>query len=198
MFARVTFASSRYVTVWVCLIWKKKKARSAIALCGMPIIKKVLKSIRRCGKLKRKKPIRPKGKFRAHGANALKTYRRRRTDAEVRAYANQCRRDRLRNRTKEEVRLCEILDDQRILYEVEKVFLNGDRHILADFFISSAMLVIEVDGSSHDFRKKYYAGRDRWLLDQYGVRTLRLPNETIFRKPRDALDSILLAIGAAH
>ena len=164
----------------------------------MPIIKKVLKSNTRRAKLKLKKAIRPRGKFKAHGANAFKTYCRRRTDAEVLAYANQCRMERLRNRTKAEVRLCEILDDQRILYEVEKIFLNNDRHILADFFISSAMLVIEVDGSSHDDRKKYDSGRDRWLLDQYGVRTLRLPNETIFRKPRDTLDSILLAIAAAQ
>jgi very-short-patch-repair endonuclease len=129
---------------------------------GMPSVNKVLKSIARRAKLKRKKPIRAKGTFKAHGANSLKIYRHKRTDGEVLAYANQCRTERLRNRTKAEMRLCEILDDQRILYEVEKIFLNGDRHILVDIFIKAAMLAVEVDGGSHNDRKQYDAGRDRW------------------------------------
>ncbi len=165
-----------------------------MAECGMPIIKKVLKSIKRRAKLKRKKHIRPKGKFKAHGANTLKTYRRRRTDADVLAYANKCRMERLQNRTRAEMRLSEILDDQRILYEVEKIFLNGDRHILADFYIHGAMLVIEVDGSAHDTQKSYDLGRDRWLLLQYGVRTLRLSNEEVFRKSSETMKRVLAAL----
>lgn len=38
------------------------------------------------------------------------------------------------------------------------------------------MLVIEVDGSAHDTQKSCDAGRDQWLLVQYGVRTLRITN----------------------
>ena len=55
--------------------------------------------------------------------------------------------------------MAELLDQHHILYEIEKVFLNGDRHILADFFIPSAMLVIEVDGGSY-----YIVKMRSWVL----------------------------------
>jgi very-short-patch-repair endonuclease len=71
--------------------------------------------------------------------------------------------ERLRNRTRADMGMAELLDQHCILYEIEKVLLNGDRHILADFYIPSALLVIEVDGGSHDNRKSYDAGRDKWL-----------------------------------
>jgi hypothetical protein len=77
-----------------------------------------LKSIKRRAKLKRKKPIRPKGKFKAHGVNALKTYRRKRTDVDVLTYTNKCRTVRLQNRTRAEMRLAELLDQNGILYEI--------------------------------------------------------------------------------
>jgi hypothetical protein len=160
----------------------------------MALATKIIKSLKRRAKLKRKKPIRPKGKFKAFGANAFKTYRRRRTDAEVLTYANQCRQERLRNRTRAEIRMAELLDQNGILYEIEKIFLNGDRHICVDFFIPSAMIAIEVDGSAHNTQKSYDAGRDRWLQHQYGVRTLRILNKEILRKPRDALAKIRTAL----
>ena len=70
----------------------------------------------------------------------------------------------------------QILDQLRIPYEIEKIFLNGDRHILVDFYLPSKNLAIEIDGSAHDTQKKYDAGRDRWLLEAYGVKTIRLMN----------------------
>lgn len=90
--------------------------------------------------------------------------------------------------------LAELLDKHGVLYQSEAIFLNGDRHILADFFIPSAILVIEVDGAAHDDQKRYDAGRDRWLLDRYGVRTLRLPNNTVLRNPNDAVSFVKEAL----
>ena len=78
--------------------------------------------------------IRPRGKFRAFGANPFKSYRRKRIDAEVMVHALQYRRERLMNRTRAGMVFAELLDRHRILYEVEKIFLNGDRYILVDFF----------------------------------------------------------------
>ena len=43
----------------------------------------------------------------------------------------------------------ELLDRHRILYELEKVFLNGDRWILSDFFFKDLMLAVELDGGHH-------------------------------------------------
>jgi very-short-patch-repair endonuclease len=75
----------------------------------------------------------------------------------------------------------EMLDRQKILYEVEKIFLNGDRWVLVDFYFKDRKLAIEIDGSSHDDTKEYDAGRDRWLLERYGVRTVRLSNSLVLR-----------------
>jgi very-short-patch-repair endonuclease len=157
----------------------------------MAFAPKLLKSLKRRAALKRKKRILPKGKFKAHGDNPLKTYRRKRSDAEVLAHANRCRMERIQNRTRAEMRLAELLDQNGVLYEVEKIFLNGDRHIAVDFYISSARLAIEVDGSAHDTQKSYDAGRDRWLLGTYGVRTLRLTNDEVVRTPHLAIQKIL-------
>jgi hypothetical protein len=81
--------------------------------------------------------MRPKGKFKAHGTNPLRIYRRKRTDAQVLAYAEQCRMQRLQNRTKAEMRLCELLDDAKINYEVEKIFPQWRPAHLGAFFIAS-------------------------------------------------------------
>jgi hypothetical protein len=48
------------------------------------------------------------------------------------------------------------------------------------------MLVIEIDGSAHDTQKSCDVSRDRWVLQQYGVRTLRLTNDLVIRHPKDA------------
>jgi very-short-patch-repair endonuclease len=92
------------------------------------------------------------------------------------ARAQGCRLERLRNRTRAEMAFAELIDRHRILYEVEKLFLNGDRWILVDFYLKDRMLAIELDGSVHDNQKEYDRGRDDWLLRQYGVRTFRLSN----------------------
>lgn len=51
------------------------------------------------------------------------------------ARAQGCRLERLRNRTRAEMAFAELIDRHRILYEVEKLFLNGDRWILVDFYL---------------------------------------------------------------
>jgi very-short-patch-repair endonuclease len=133
------------------------------------------------------KKIAKRSVFKALGDNAFKSYRRRYTDYQVMVRAEVSRQARLRNRTRAEMAFCELLDSRRILYEIEKIFLNGDRCILADFFLKDRMLAIEIDGSSHDGQKKYDAGRDDWLLRTYGVRTIRIHNSTVFRKPAEAI-----------
>ena len=47
------------------------------------------------------------------------------------------RQSRPSNPTRAELAFAEMLDCQRILYEREKIFLNGDRYIICDFFFKS-------------------------------------------------------------
>jgi very-short-patch-repair endonuclease len=133
----------------------------------------------------RKKPLKRKSlkarrKFKAFGANAFKPYRRPSTDQQVMAKAQECRLERLRNRTRAEMAFAELLDRLRILYEVEKIFLNGDRWISADFYIKQRILAVELDRGHHQNQKEYDRERDEWLLRQYGVRTIRLVNCRVF------------------
>ena len=144
-------------------------------------------------KAKRPKPLRrtggkiaKKSVFKAHGDNPLKTYRRRLTDYQVMVRAEIARQARLRDRTAAEMVFCELLDDMRVLYESEKIFLNGDRFILVDVYVRSAKVAFEIDGSAHDGQKRYDAGRDAWLLRVHRIRTVRISNAEVFRKA-DAL-----------
>ena len=147
-----------------------------------------------------RKAIKARAKFKAHGDNPFKNYRRRFTDYQVMVRAEISRQARLRNPTAAELAFAEMLDGMRILYEREKIFLNGDRFILADFYFKAHKLVIELDGSAHDDQKKYDAGRDAWLLRVYKVRTIRLTNEMVFKKPVEvrilAIKALNMASGA--
>ena len=140
------------------------------------------------------KPIAKRSVFKAHGDNPFKNYRRRFTDYQVMVRAEISRQNRLRNRTAAEIRFSEILDEERILYESEAIFLNGDRFILADFYFKAQKLVIELDGSAHDGQKGYDRGRDAWLLKTYCIKTIRFTNAEVFRDPQKVVRQIRTAI----
>lgn len=144
---------------------------------------------------RRRTKIAAKSVFKAHGDNPLKTYRRRFTDYQVTLRAEVSRQARLRNRTRAEMAFAELLDGLRIPYEVEKIFLNGDRHILADFYFKDRKFVVELDGSAHDNQKGYDAGRDAWLLRRYGVRTIRIENQSVFRQTDAVRKLVIEALG---
>ena len=132
---------------------------------------------------RRRTRIRKRGKFKAFAANPLKKYKRKRTDDEVMQYALQCRQERLTNRTRAEMVFAELLDRLRIPHELEKIMLNGDRCVLLDAFVPSAMIAFEIDGEElHARQKKYDDGRSKWLLDRYGVRTVRFTNGQVLKE----------------
>lgn len=148
-------------------------------------------SLRRKAPLKRRpKRIKAKAKFHAHGANTTKTYRRKRTDYEVMAHAEKRRQERLANRTAGDLMFADILRALDAWFVPEKLFQNGDRYIIADYFLPVHKLVIEVDGSSHDERGDYDAGRNRWLLEKHGIRSFRFSNEEVLTKPLEVKERI--------
>jgi very-short-patch-repair endonuclease len=100
---------------------------------------------------------------------------RRFTDYEVMVRAEICRQDRLKNPTQAEKDFAEFLSANRIFPEREKIYLNGDRHILVDFYFPQLKLAIEIDGSVHYGQEGYDDGRDAWLLER-NVKTVRISN----------------------
>jgi hypothetical protein len=125
---------------------------------------------------RRRKRIKARGKFHAHGADPTKEYRRKRTDYQVLAHAEMHRQSRLRNRTAGELMFADILRALDVWFVPETIFQNGDRYILVDFYLPAHKLAVEIDGSSHDDRGEYDAGRDKWLEAHHRVRTIRFTN----------------------
>src|SRR5689334_14836600 len=95
-------------------------------------------------KKKRKPPARRRT-FKEHGANPLKTYRRKLTDYQVMIQAEACRQARLRDPTPQELEISHFLTQYGIKHDREKIWLNGDKWVLTDIYIDAVKLVIEID-----------------------------------------------------
>ncbi|HWD37968.1 MAG TPA: DUF559 domain-containing protein [Fimbriimonas sp.] len=63
---------------------------------------------------------------------------------------------------------------------------------IADFYCSTARVVVELDGQSHGFSLKEDKERDDWLAEQ-GIQVLRFDNHVALWKTSLVLDSIYLA-----
>lgn len=82
--------------------------------------------------------------------------------------------------SKLEERMIELLDEQHILYEFQKIFyIYADdgwiqRYYIADFYIPKHRIIIEVDGKFHDDHKQHDKERTRTIQKNYpGVEVLR-------------------------
>lgn len=138
---------------------------------------------------RRRKEIKARAKFKAHGDNPLKSYCCRFTDYQVMVRAKMCRQQRLCSRTRAEMAFSEMLDSLRILYQSQAIFQKGDRFIIADFYFKAQKLVIEIDGSAHDGQKQYDAGE--MLLRTYGERTIRFSNRQVLVEGANVLAAVL-------
>lgn len=65
---------------------------------------------------------------------------------------------------------------------------------IADFYVASRRLVIEVDGSVHDTRLELDAARDAFLAAVYGVRVMRVRAEIVERDLTATLGAIRRAL----
>lgn len=68
----------------------------------------------------------------------------------------------------------------------EYAFKRSDvrKTYFADFYFPSLKLVIELDGSQHQFTKKYDSERDSFIKSQYGVEVVRISHNEYKRKTR--------------
>jgi very-short-patch-repair endonuclease len=123
-------------------------------------------------------------------------HKRRRTDAEVMAFAWKRRLERRQNPSKGEVALRAILDEIPVIYEREKIVQNGDGAIYLDFYLHDYRLCIDCDGLQHEHprHKKHDAARDAWLLLFHNIKTIRFPAQQIFKQPQEVKAKILEAI----
>ena len=62
-----------------------------------------------------------------------------------------------------------------VFYRIDKNWVD---FYIADFYCASLMLIIELDGASHEVRKGYDSERDEKLLSK-GLKVLRIKNEEL-------------------
>lgn len=70
-----------------------------------------------------------------------------------------------------------------------------ERPSIADFYVASQKLVVEIDGGVHETRRERDAGRDAELARLYGVRVLRIPAWLVERRPEAAIARVREALG---
>lgn len=137
--------------------------------------------------MKKRKPIARRSKFKAHGDNPLKTYRRRFSDYTVMCQAESARQARLRDRTLAELAFEEILVKLGVSYETEKIIQNGDRWVLLDY--ACGLRAFEIDGSAHRDQPDYDAGRTRWLEGK-GYAVHRFTNYEVLQNPEETTQKV--------
>ena len=93
-----------------------------------------------------------------------------------------------KNMTKEERRLWyDFLKEMPVMVHRQKVF----GHYIADFYIASAGLIIEVDGSQHyeEDGLRSDAERDAYF-ESLGLQVLRIPNNAVNKNFRGVCEAI--------
>ena len=102
--------------------------------------------------------------------------------------------------SKLEERMMDFLDRHGVYYESQKIFyIYSDdgwiiRYYIADFYIPSKGIVIEVDGKEyHEHHKQYDRDRDRTIMENYpGVEILRYSWKDLFDEMK--MDDLLMKI----
>ncbi len=81
--------------------------------------------------------------------------------------------------TPAESRLKLILWQMEVEYELEKIFFYTSVNFhLADFYIPSKNLIIELDWSSHKWKELYDKKRDDWFREQW-YNVIRVENKDV-------------------
>jgi very-short-patch-repair endonuclease len=128
------------------------------------------------GKRRRKKP-KPLANRRKFKDWATGKRHRRKTDAEVMAWAREKRQERLSNPTPAEDAFGAILRSLGITYVPEHIIQNGDSHICIDFYLPRWNLAVEIDGKElHDRQKRYDKERSIWLAREQKMNVVRFTN----------------------
>ena len=93
-----------------------------------------------------------------------------------------------------EVMLWNQLRGQKLGFKVRRQHPIGD--YAGDFYVSSARLVIEVDGDGHGHgrRPEYDAGRDRFMIEN-GYSILRVSAVDVMTNLAGVIDAIMARVG---
>ena len=77
---------------------------------------------------------------------------------------------------------------------IQEAFFTPATFIIRDFYVPTAKIVFEVDGSTHGAQMGYDDECDKWLAG-IGVRTVRIQNHVVQRSPQVAEQIAREALG---
>ncbi len=97
------------------------------------------------------------------------------------------------NPTPAESAMAKILKRSCITFESQVLMLG----YIADFYIKSAKLIVEVDGEIHASQKSYDRNRDA-IFREKGYSVLRVSNQKVLFKPDQVILDLRLAIDRAR
>jgi very-short-patch-repair endonuclease len=128
--------------------------------------------------------------------NPLKSYRQRYPNERLRQWAEEKRAGQLGREGQRiwpgEIAFKRILDNLKVYYACQFIIYRTGSFILLDFFVPSRKVAFELDGTTHAQQREYDAGRDKWLLETQGIRTIRISNLTALRNSK-ACEAIIRA-----
>lgn len=76
--------------------------------------------------------------------------------------AEKIRKDNISKRTAAELKVKEILDDLKVEYIEQYPVYTRRSFILVDFYLPAQKIAIEIDGSSHQGRRKSWQSYNKW------------------------------------
>ena len=105
-----------------------------------------------------------------------------------------CRRDLRKHGTAAEASLWSRLKNRQVGGLLFRRQFSIDNHIL-DFYCPEYKIAVELDGESHAGKVDDDVQRDKYLLEHYGIYTIRYENRHVFERPQQILDEILEVAG---
>lgn len=88
--------------------------------------------------------------------------------------------------TQAELLFGDYLQSIKVDFLFQKGFLRPF-HRIYDFYIPGRKIAFEIDGSSHDGKEAKDARKDRWYLDERGIRTFRITNREVFNREHEVI-----------
>lgn len=97
--------------------------------------------------------------------------------------------------TQAEMAVLKMLIERRVKFQFQQTFISKHAAYIADFRIKTRchdarLIVVEIDGSYHDWRREYDERRTRWFNER-GIRVIRFSNRTVLDNPDAVIEGIM-------
>lgn len=104
------------------------------------------------------------------------------------------RNDRLSKLTDAEKKAKKVFDELNLKYEEQYPIFTKNSFILVDFYLPDKKVAVEIDGISHDHRRKTWQSYNRWrekVIQKFGATLWRFRNEEVLERTESFKENVL-------